>query len=78
MKTARMLLAVEDGGRWLVVRVHSFVTPDGKRWDAHNGWAGEVSVAEIVKNQDDEAEDNELEDEVIQFSIALSGRDNAL
>jgi hypothetical protein len=56
-KTAKMLIAVEDGGRWLVVRVHSFVTPEGKRWDALTGWGGEVSIADIEQNQAHEDED---------------------
>lgn len=54
-KTAKMLVAVEQGGRWLVLDVHSFVTPDGQRWDALNGWTGQVnySVEEVEQNQAD-------------------------
>ena len=43
MKTRKMLIAAEPGGEWLVLRVHSLVTPDGWRWDADNGWTGRYS-----------------------------------
>lgn len=40
--TGKIMVAVEEGGQWLVLNVHSFVTPDGKRWDAVNGWTGDA------------------------------------
>lgn len=39
-QTRKLLITHEEGGEWKVITVHSFVTPDGERWDAHNGWTG--------------------------------------
>jgi hypothetical protein len=50
---AKMLVAAHEGGDWVVLNIHSFVTPDGQRWDARNGWTGPYrgSVEEVEREQ---------------------------
>lgn len=52
-KTAMVMLARHEGGDWEIIEVHSFVTPDGHRWDAVSGWTGPYPYkpAEIAANQ---------------------------
>jgi hypothetical protein len=35
---SRFMYATEEGGTWHCIRLHSFVTPEGDRWDEISGW----------------------------------------
>lgn len=37
-ETEEIKVALQEGGNWLHLTIHSLVMPDGSRWDAHNGW----------------------------------------
>jgi hypothetical protein len=38
MEVARIKLALEEGGDWFEILVHSLEMPRGAQWDAVNGW----------------------------------------
>ena len=37
-KLAKIIYTTEEGGGWIVAKVHSFRLPNGATWDAVNGW----------------------------------------